>query len=134
MKTMRSVCWAVVPLLVWLACGCERRGPEGIADFTNAAQTAMDIFRNGRLQFILEPGARWTCDADRNDHFIVQNHVTAAVLGTQTVSLTGDVVEIRLTASIYDDRVDWNLHVETTVADSSATYPENEWAGNTPGG
>ena len=102
----------VCPALLLLA-GCELRHHEGEADFTNAARTSVDIFRNADLQFTLAQGADGNCRVDRDDTFTVRDHATGQVRGAHTVDISGDVLDVHITALIYEDHVDWSTDVET---------------------
>lgn len=111
MQALRAVLLAVA--LLGLVPGCELRRHAGEADFANTTPAAMDVFRNGDLQFTLAPGADGNCRLDRDDTFAVREHASGALRGTHTVDISGDVVDISITAIIYADHVDWSTDVET---------------------
>lgn len=101
-------------LAAWvLLSGCEWGGHNRReADFANTSPTAVDVFRNGALQFTLTPGADGTAHLDRNDTYAVLDHASGEVRGTHTVDISGDVSDIRVTAIIFADHVDWNTEVD----------------------
>jgi len=113
MKAMSAIRVALA-LAAWvLLTGCEWGGRNNReADFANTSPTAVDVYRNGDLQFTLAPGADGTAHLDRTDTYAVLDHATGEVRGTHTVDVSGDVINIRVTAVIYADHVDWSTEVD----------------------
>jgi len=118
MKTFRAAMLAVaLPALALLA-GCEWGHNKGWdADFSNLAKTAMDVYRNGDLQFTLQPGADGSCRVDGNDVFAVLDHPSQQTRGTYNVNISDNVGDFQLTAVIYDDHVDWSTNVQLDSTD-----------------
>ena len=108
MKTMRALAGLVVVLLSW---GCESYHHGWQADFANTSQYAVDVYRNGELQFTLAPNADGDCRVELDDDFAVLDHATGQVLGSYHVDADGSVYDVRVTAIIFDDHVDWNTDI-----------------------
>jgi hypothetical protein len=104
MKLMRMM--VLAGLL--LAMGCETYYRGWRADFANASQYAVDVYRNGNLKFTLPPNADGDCRLDLDDDFAVLDHDTGQVLGSFHVDAWGGVYDVRVFAVIYDDHVDWS--------------------------
>jgi len=113
MRIFPAIVLAMTLPVAALLSGCEWDHRDREVDFANAAPTAMDVYRNGALQFTLPPGADGSCHLDRNDLFAVVDHATGQVRGTHTVEFSGEVSDIRVTAVIYSDHVDWSTDVDT---------------------
>ena len=112
MRTRTAISLAVVLSVLLMLPGCEWRHRDWEADFANTSPTAVDVYRNGELQFTLTPGADGNAHVDRDDAFAVLDHASGQVRGTHTVDISGDVFDIRVTAIIFDDHVDWNTEVD----------------------
>ena len=95
-----------------LATGCETDHRGGRADFANTAQTEVDIFRNGHLQFSLPPDTDGDCRVELGDDFAVLDRYTGQVLGSCHVDADGYVSDVRVTAIIFDDHVEWSTDID----------------------
>ncbi|MCX7006541.1 MAG: hypothetical protein NTY53_04710 [Kiritimatiellaeota bacterium] len=108
MKTIRVVILVVMLPILMMAAGCEGDHRGWRADFSNTSTTDVDVFRNGDLQFTLAPNAGGDCRVELDDDFAVRVHATGQVLGSYHVDGWGSVYDVRVTAMIFDDHVDWS--------------------------
>ena len=112
MKTIRRTIWAVVLPLWLLVVGCETHYRGWRADFANTSQYAVDVYRNGDLQFTLAPNADDDCRVELDDDFTVLDYTTGQTLGSFHVDAWGGVYDVRVSAVIFDDHVDWSTDFE----------------------
>jgi hypothetical protein len=94
--------------LALLTLGCETYQRGWRADFANTSQYAVDVYRNGDVQFTLMPNADGDCRVELDDDFAVLDHETGQTLGSFHVDAWGGVYDVRVYAVIFDDHVDWS--------------------------
>ncbi len=98
----------LVMLLGLVGFGCETNYRGWRADFANTSPYAVEVYRNGDLQFILAPGSDDDCRVSLDDDFAVLDHDTGRVLGSFHVDAWGGVYDVRVYAVIHEDHVDWS--------------------------